>query len=288
MSFAVKFENKIIKSEELTSCFQRLKFCGSGGEGCVYAVQETGTGNRYALKVSSNNWKTDQTNKKVEEKISALLKNDSPHLLNIRFFSIQSLVFAKLAGPKDEGFFNGKFGSSDNRLFNRRASLLELMDGDLESLYSNGLSEAQTLAFTIQILTAQFVLHGNGIIDHDSYKWRNILYRKLGPEDVFRDKKLQDFDFWKYVINRHAFYLPKQDYIIKIGDCDSWLLTSEKIDLRLEKDLECVFKRENTTIEKVERMFKMPTDPDAKVLEIYNSEMDEIRANCGQPNLSDK
>lgn len=73
------------------------------------------------------------------------------------------------------------------------------------------------MAFIVQIKSIQNILDSNGVCDHESGRWKNIVYKTVGPEDLFQGKAMIDFDFWKYVFGQYEFYLPKPEYLIKFA-----------------------------------------------------------------------
>lgn len=58
-------EPEVYTPSELESRFKKLRFIDSGGEGCVYEVEEKRTGFRMALKIANNNWSISEDNKRV-------------------------------------------------------------------------------------------------------------------------------------------------------------------------------------------------------------------------------
>jgi hypothetical protein len=267
-------ETKIYTPSSLKERFKKLRYVGSGGEGCVYAVEEKDSGRIMALKIANNNWRVGDDNKRVAEIVFAILKQGlSLHLTEIHeVFAVECPVFAPLAGSKDTGedFFDVKYKPEDDLTFPRRAFILELLDGDLSALGGKGLIKEETirLAFRVQILSIQLILERQGVRNME-LKYRNILYKKVGPEDVFEGNQIMDFDFWKYVFGTHVLYLPKMEYLIKIADYDAWMVKSE---VQNPGEPEDYFRNnESISLKKVEELFTKPEDPKARVVEIFNT-----------------
>ena len=185
--------------------------------------------------------------------------------------TVECRIFSKLAGNKVGGFFDGEY-EKDERVFPRRAYLMELLQGDLEKIYGKGLSKKIETAFMVQIKSIQLILTSRSVCHHESHKCRNIVYKTVGPEDLFQGKAMIDFDFWKYVFGQYEFYLPRQEYLIKLADYDSWQVMETIDDERKpEKSLENLLSSESITLQDLNRWFKKPEDPNAKILEVYDS-----------------
>ena len=265
---------QVYTPKTLEERFEKLRYIGSGGEGCIYAAKEKLSGHVMALKIANNNWRVCEANEKVAEIISSILKEgQSLHLTKIHeIFSVECLLFEPLAGKKQQmGFFDEKYQPENNRTFPRRAFLLELLDGDLQALYGKGfIQEPRTrLAFKVQILSVQLILDIRGVRPHEPSKYRNILYKQVGPDDVFEGNQIRDFDFWKYVFGKHEFYLPRMEYLIKLSDYDSWITGATETKLDSEDFFENYFQVDSLCIQDFQECFKKPEDPNAKVLEMY-------------------
>ncbi|MGE5196272.1 MAG: hypothetical protein ACM3JI_02955, partial [Anaerolineae bacterium] len=260
---------------DLEHRLEKLRFVGSGGEGCIYEVKENLTSSKMALKIASNNWRISKDNEQVAKTVSFILKRGiSPHLTQIHgLLSVKCPVFAKLAGNSGAGFFDGQHEGGGNKTFLRRVFLMEILQGNLQELYDTkkGLSKEVVVAFSVQILSIQLILEEQGIRHLESGKWRNILYKTLEPEDLCQGKAMIDFDFWRYVFGKHELFLPRQKYLIKLADYDPWIAVSKDDNLNPEKSLENCLTRENVTLKELQDWFKKPEDPNAKVLEVYDS-----------------
>lgn len=268
-------EPSVYTPSELSERFEKLRFAGSGGEGCIYEVNDNTTSRRKALKIASNNWRISEENQRVAKIVSAILKQGiSPHLTQIyELLTVECPVFAKSAGNKTTGFFDGQYeGGEGKGNYPRRAFLMEILEGDLQKIYDkNALSREQSIVLAVHIASIQLILNQQGVIDHESGKYRNILYKILGPEDAFQGKAMIDYDFWKYVFGEHTLYLPRPKYLIKLADYDPWQFGSEDTDLDPEKFLENKLKYEGLTLIDLKGLFKKPEDPNAKILVVYDS-----------------
>jgi hypothetical protein len=275
MSLKLVGKEPVYTVSELENRFEKLRLIGSGGEGCIYEVKERRTGDVMALKIANNNWRISQENQEIAKIITFILQRGiSPHLTQIyELLSVECRVFSKLGGDKEAGFFEEKCEKNE-KVFPRRAYLMELLKGSLQRLSENekGISKKVEMAFILQVKSIQNILASRGVCDHESGKWKNIVYKTVGPEDVFQEKAMIDFDFWKYVFGQHEFYLPRPEYLIKLADYDSWQIRKTKDDDRSPKQfLENYLSHGSITLQDLKEWFKKPENPNAKILEVYNS-----------------
>lgn len=266
-------EPPIYTPTKLKNRFEKLSYAGSGGEGVIYEVKEKSTDHRLALKIANNNWSITDDNKLVAKTVSIILKEGiSPHLTRIHeLLTVKCLVFAKFAEYTAKEFFKPKCEEDDNRKFPRRATLMEILEGNLEKIRNEFTASTSLIALKIQLASILNILKQQGVRSPEATKFKNILYKTLEPKDVFNDKAMIDFDFWKYVFGNHELYLPRPKYLIKLGDYDSWTVNPSDSQVDPVKNLEAYLSTENLTIEKVKDLFKKPEDPNAKILEVYNS-----------------
>lgn len=257
----------------LSNRFKKISCLGSGGQGNIYEVLDQNSDTSKALKIANGPFEITSENQKVAGTLFEILDQDlSPHLTKIEeLISVNCLLGTKLDGSanKTKGFFNGVHKRLLKEIFPRRASLMEKMEGDLEQI-AKDLSKEERLAFDVQRLSAQIILNENQILPLESSKYRNILYKKLDDKDLFHGKKLQDFDFWKYTFGSYSFYLPKQNYLIKLADYEPWEIR-EKAQKKLdpEKELKNFFWDQN--FEKISKKFPRPTDPNARIVEVFSA-----------------
>lgn len=256
---------------ELENRFKKVCFVGSGGEGNVYEVKENNSDKTMALKIANNNWEVTEDNKRVVEIIS-VIGVISPHLTKINeLFSVRCPVLAKLTGRKKDTFFEMEY-DKESKTFDRRAMLLELLDGDVSNL-QNLLSLKEKITLKIQMASISLILRQQGVNIADSLKPKNVLYKTVDSEDLFQGKTMIDFDFWKYVFGKQSFYLPTPKYLFKLADYDPWTI-SDKENLDPENFLEGLLKNtlsnEKMTLEDVKDMFSKP-DKNTKILDVYDS-----------------
>ncbi|MBS0603944.1 MAG: hypothetical protein JSS60_02785 [Verrucomicrobia bacterium] len=150
---------------------------------------------------------------------------DTAHLIQTHLLGrvkVKSGAFLKT--QTNDGFV---YAPSSLQKLDRWAYVYEmkLMDGDLKSLKSSGLSLQELAAIEIQRVATESFLHSKGIIPSD-LKDINVLFRTLSDEDIFNDKALLKVSFWKYRIGATDYYLPRLPYLITLCDYDEWLLSS--------------------------------------------------------------
>ena len=257
----------------LESRFEKVRWIGSGGEGVVYEVNDRSSGNRKALKISSNNWKISLHNRQVAEIVLLILKRGlSPHLTQIHeLLAVNCRAFARLAANSEGSFFDAQ--GESYTICSRRAYLMEILNGDLEALYRPPriLAQEIEIAIEVQIVSIRIILGQQNVKDDEAGKWRNILYKRLGPEDLFQEKPLIDFDFWKYTFGKYQFYLPRHEYLIKLADYDGWMISDKPLLIDPKKILKNHLAQDYITLKQCADLFKQPEDANAKILEIYNS-----------------
>jgi len=257
---------------QLEKQFDNLGCIGGGGEGVVYWIKEKTNEQEYALKILCNNIRISPDNQKVAKIISEILNDGiSPHLTKICSLMSVKCLLGDIHNPKEPTKFLSKNIGLEKKPFPRRAYLMEKLDGDLASVWKK-LSQNQELALTIQIASIQFILTEKNVISMESGKYRNILIKKLDVNDVFRGQVLQNFDFWKYVFGKYSFYLPKPEYLIKLGDYDPWSIAQKPI--KQSPPAECLqpylsYEYKDLSLEDIAEKFKKPTDPHAQIIEIY-------------------
>ncbi len=257
----------------LESRFEKVRWIGSGGEGVVYEVNDRSSGNRRALKISSNNYTLSEHNRRVAEIVLLILKRElSPHLTQIHeLLTVNCRAFARLAGNSEGSFFDAE-GKNDT-IFPRRAYLMEILNGDLEALYRSPriLAQEIRIAIEVQIVSIRIILGQQNVRDDEAGKWRNILYKHVGPEDLFQEKPLIDFDFWKYTFGKYQFYLPRHEYLIKLADYDGWMIGDNPPLIDPKIILKNHLAQDGVTLKQCATLFKQPENTNAKILEIYNS-----------------
>lgn len=146
---------------------------------------------------------------------------------------------------------------------------MELLDGDLEMKFFE-FPEMKRLAIEIQCCSAREKLKEYQTEVSD-FKLRNVFWKKICESDQFRGQRIQDFDFWKYTLEGHDFYLPKIDELIKLGDYDSWTTTlfeDSETPKHPSSFLTSLCLKHQKTIEELKKLFPKPQDEKAKILEM--------------------
>lgn len=161
----------------------------------------------------------------------------------------------------------------------RAITLMEKIDGDLRKRHTQ-----KTLADKIQLASACFIMDQvfNTLIeDHEDY---NIFYKILTDSDTFQGKKLIDFDYWLYKIGNDAFYIPKPDYILKLGDYDDWSVCSAQRERINPVEFLRVYLGGEDNLEEARETFKKPSGvDDNRILDMSPPAMEAKKA----PNKSE-
>lgn len=266
--FAPHFEFGV---DELEKRFEKWDFLGSGGEGSVYLVIDRTTEEKKALKIAKNNERLLPNQRKTAEVVGKILsKGLSPHLTRIdTLLSIRCLIGRIAAAKEGPGFFGGVLEGMAKEYFPRRGFLMEKMEGNLGEIYHD-LSEEQKLVLKIQILSIQLLLESEGVCPSESGKHKNVLYKKLGPEDVFKGVRLCGFAFWKYVFGKYALYLPRPDFLVKLGDYDPWShRETAPPDFDPERFLDDSL-RGGLTTKILSEKFPQPQDSEGEILDVFH------------------
>lgn len=271
----MRLENiQVYTPSELEERFEKVRFVGSGGEGCIYEVKEKTSGHTQALKIANNNWRVNEQNIRIATIVSTILEQQiSPHLSSVyELISVRCAVFAHSACHETNGFFNGhsKYEGEGDGTFPRRAILMEILEGDLGKIYKE-LNELSIIALKIQCASIAVVLAQHSVVAYEADKFRNILFKTLGPNDTFKSKVLIEFEFWKYVFGKYTFYLPRPKYLIKLADYDSWSVESIEVKKDPVETLGYFLTQVGMTLKTAKKLFEKPDDSNAKILEVFNS-----------------
>lgn len=184
---------------------------GNGGQGIVFRVRLASTSAIRAVKIS---FLLDHN--PVFPTLKYIQNQDlTPHLTRIEdFFKVE-----RSESPFDTAHQGCLLTVHRTSPVSNGCYVMEYMEGDLSKL--TDVEALQWKVFTIQQAATIQVLDQFRVSIGD-YQTRNILYKKLDESDTYKGKRLIDFDFWKYTIEEHAFYVPRPNYLIKFADYDSW------------------------------------------------------------------
>lgn len=260
----------IFTNECLTNRFTKFKKIGKGGDGIVFEVVDKASNIHKAIKINTyaEKW-LPRSLKYVYPVLDVLNLNYTPHLTHIEEiikieteddeFSIEE--------PKSSNFVASSEGKSKIKYL--PAIVMECLDGDLEKKFK-GLSSLERDAIAVQSVATRALLENWGVKVGD-YKLRNMFYKKLDINDIFNGKRLIDFDYWKYTLDCLDFFIPRQEYLLKFGDFDSWtnIVVLNELEKKstalnlLESDLE-----ECRSIQEVAQQFRHPEDPNAKIINV--------------------
>ena len=259
------------EADRLLGYFKDPLFLGGGGEGTVYAVTHEQFG-RVALKIAANNWRVSEEDAKVQKKVFYILSSSqSPHLTRILgVFSIRCPLFFNFNFDEKKRVFFDRL-EAEGATFDRKAMLMELLDGDLEKI-SATLTDDERIAFKVQIASVAIVLERNGVSPHELGKFRNVVYKPLSSEDILGGKQMIAFDFWKYVFPGYMFYLPRPTYLIKVCDYDRFRVVDTPFLSDPLKCLKFLLQEEEFSLEDLETMFRLPQGKKGDILEVFNSE----------------
>lgn len=144
--------------------------------------------------------------------------------------------------------------------------IMEKLDGDLTKLSTEEYKK-NNMIFQIQIAATLHLLETLKIEAAD-LKARNILYKKLDETDLYKEQKLINYDYWKYKIETHTFYLPRPLYLIKLADFDSWdvkMFNPYAPKGRLLEWSDPLFQEP----EKFATIFPKPDIDESKIIQIY-------------------
>lgn len=256
----------------LKRIFKKKKLIGGGGEGAVFEVRKKCSSQRFKIAGIPKALKITQTHpypKEVVSVINHLLNtNQTPHLTRVdRIFKVPTTA-NPLQVFEVEGKDFVKAPLSEGEKPGVRSGLeMELLEGDIEKFYPE-LSPAQQMAIMIQAYSAMEKLNQYRT-DVSDFKLRNIFYKTLGDE-TFKGKRMADYDYWKYTLSGHDFYVPRMEILIKLGDYDGWSTTlfTENPDGGHGNAIELLASSKEKSIEELKEMFPVPTDPTAKILEM--------------------
>ena len=87
---------------------------------------------------------------------------------------------------------------------------------------------------------------------------------------------MMDYDYWKYTFGDRSFYIPRQTYLIKLGDYDQWTSTllrnnaQEMASRGLSNPIGTLssYLGGSCSIEQLAVKFGKPSDPNAKILDM--------------------
>lgn len=84
---------------------------------------------------------------------------------------------------------------------------------NMKSLYTN-------YGVIIQILHAIGVYQNLCSVSHNDLQLRNIMYKRIIPDDLFNGKRIALYDYFHYSFKGKDIYIPNEGYIVKIIDFD--------------------------------------------------------------------
>lgn len=263
---------RVYQPDELALRFEKVRVLGFGGEGVVYQVEDHKEKALRALKIATGNCAVDVRAHEIKGVIEEILDSEaSPHLTRVyEWVSVNVRVFTELETTRP-GFFKPLTGREGAIFFPRRACVMECLDGDVESLHGKvTLSKDSLLILKVQVISIQFLLGTRGLFPTESYKWRNVMYKRLGPEDLFRGRRMIDFPYWKYVFGDQELYIPRPDYLVKLGDVDPWTLGDPPKECPIAL-LSRPLPRHGMTLEGLSARFARPQDTSIPILEVFDS-----------------
>lgn len=276
----------------LKAMYRRGTGLGGGGEGAVVKVTDRKTEQIRALKISNN------CHLLYESEVLAVIdfildREISPHLTKVyqmmKIPCARNPVIFKETGvdpwvepTEDADFVNDPKGEEP---LMRYGFEMELLDGDISRI-SPTLTPMEKCAIEVQAASIHHILNNSFDTYVSDDKYRNIFYKQLDETVTFKGKKLINYDFWKYTFDGTEFYIPRMKYLIKLGDYDGWSCNLFRdISSPLFRDrgspqtkgqsLNTLSERLNKLIHRVDvaavaEMFKKPSDPNAKILDMEN------------------
>lgn len=248
---------------QLKNLYQRIAWIGGGGQGAVFKVKNLKNHEVRALKVGRFTRSTlPETLTVVNHLIDSQM---TPHLTKtFRHLTLSHKSEDLFKDLEEDDFINDH--AEQTNLRQGDVLEMELLDGDLEYKYSE-LTEMDQNAVYIQAFSARNKLQTMGTQVED-FKPRNFFYKILNSTDTFQGQIIQDFDFWKYTFNEIDFYIPKQSWIVKLGDYDDWRTELfEKQQSNPFNYLESYCKYKGITVDELKAMFPKPKEG-SKILEM--------------------
>lgn len=201
---------------ELVKRYRRLEPIGAGGGGNVCRVWDKKTNQAMAMKLSHGLIGQHY----MSESIPYLLDTGiTPHLTRTYNAYASKMAVPIVAAEPPNFFVDAPPNAS--RKGSMQVLTMELMTGNLQKDESY-FSEKELLTFEIQRTHATRRLKSLGLVLSDSEKDRNVFYKPLDRTDCFQGYSMKDFDYWKYNIDGYDIYVPRPDYLLKLGDFDIW------------------------------------------------------------------
>jgi hypothetical protein len=285
----IKQPRPILYANNILDRYDCRGILGGGGSAMVYSVLEKASGKLKAYKIGDRG-----IDRPIEIFINYLLEDEhTPHLTRIEGTFISRSALSRkpeaypqqrLANPAltveeferlDPVFKKEVFSDCFSYAASKKQNitLMEILEGNLRN-------EGYTLAQAIQLCTTLNLLsNGFDIITSDQ-KPKNVFYKTITAEDVFRGKRLIDYDYWHYRLGDHDFYIPRQEKLVKLGDYDQWYVESSiksmdeeyiksslsKLSHALDPDKVCYYNLDKEELDQALIRFAKPTDPLAKIL----------------------
>lgn len=225
-------------SEALHQRYTKLSIVGAGGEGVVFKVFEKGTGTIKALKIGNNCGLYSQQRHAIASANMLLNQQLTPHFTRV----YQSFLLSTIRHydfVSQNPFEIVKAPLKETVPIIRKGLLMEFLDGDLEKIW-HGMPYVEKLSSLVQIASAEHLLNrrfGVQVVDASGFMLRNVFFKRLTETDLFRGKKLIDYDFWRYAIGERIFYLPRPQLLIKLGDYDQWECSSCLTSLEKQREI---------------------------------------------------
>jgi hypothetical protein len=237
----------ILDQAEMEHKFSRIRFIKKGGDASVFEVERTSTLEKRALKITKA-----PLNPYLLPCIKSIVNLGlTPHLTPVEDFFIV---------PGNQNPFDVSTSLRAHRCY-----VMEKLTGEFLNIPKDADNGLQNDIFDIQLAATLHMLKKLRVRVED-FKGRNILYKELDETDLYKGKRLIDFDYWKYTVHSLTFYVPRPKFLIKLADYDDW-----QIELFNTKSKSSFFRWNKILSKPLEVLvviFSKPNIAESKIIEI--------------------